>query len=493
MNTSNASPARHPAGLKTLFFTEMWERFSYYGMRAILVLAMVAAAESGGMGLDDTTATAIYGLYTAAVYLLALPGGWIADRLIGARSAVWYGGLFIAAGHFTMAVPTLQTFYVGMLLIAIGTGLLKPNISTLVGDLYASSADISGARRDAGFSIFYMGINIGALLGQIICGYLGERVGWHYGFGAAGAFMVLGLVFYRSGSARLGDAGLRPVMPDAERRRNGAIVAAAVVIATALVGAVLAGFWVLQPLALAQNTVSVIVGGAMAFFFYVIVFGGLTSPEKKHVGVIAVFFVAAAIFWSGFEQAGSSFNLFAERYTDRMIFGWEMPASWLQGTNSVFIILFAPVLAALWVHLAARNLNPSTPLKFALGLMQLALGFAVLWWASFEVIAGNKVAPTWLILTYLFHTTGELCLSPVGLSAVTKLAPKRYASQMMGTWFMGAALGNLLGGLIAGHFGKDALAEMPERLMTIVMITGAAGVLLALCAKPLRHWTKGVE
>lgn len=471
-----------PRGLATLFFTEMWERFSYYGMRAILVLAMVAAVETGGLGLDDATATAIYGLYTAAVYLLAVPGGWVADRIIGQRQAIWYGGIVITLGHFTMAVPAAPTFYVGLVLIVIGTGLLKPNISTLVGELYPQG----GARRDAGFSVFYMGINIGAFLGPLICGWLGEKVNWHAGFAAAGVGMLLGLAQFHLTGRHLGMAGQHP-SPEAPtaRRRDYIAVWAGLALLLAMVLSALGGWWVIDPVRLAQHAVGVIFGGAVLFFLWAMLFAGLDGLEKRRVGVIAVLFVASAVFWSGFEQAGSSFNLFAERYTDRMIFGWEMPASWLQSVNPLFIILFAPMFAALWVHLARRNLAPSTPLKFALGLLQLAAGFAVLWVASHAVMAGDKVLPTWLILTYLLHTTGELCLSPVGLSAVTQLAPRRMVGQMMGAWFMATALGNLIGGLIAGHFGQEALAQMPARLATIVWVVGGTGLLMLLLARPV--------
>jgi proton-dependent oligopeptide transporter, POT family len=487
---TQATWAGHPRGLATLFFTEMWERFSYYGMRAILVLAMVATVESGGLGLDDASATAIYGIYTAAVYLLSLPGGWIADRLIGQQKAVWYGGILIASGHFSMALPSLPTFFIGMLLIVLGTGLLKPNISVIVGQLYKED---TGARRDAGFSLFYMGINIGAFFGQLICGYLGEKVGWHYGFGAAGVFMVLGLIQYRMTGHYLGDAGRLPSgsgdpIADARQRRRGwAIVWGAMTLVVAAVAAALSGLLTINPLAFARGTGVFIVLLAVAFFGYVLVFGGLTATEKKRVGVIAIFFVSAAVFWSGFEQAGSSFNLFAERYTDRVLFGWEMPASWLQAVNPMFIILLSPLFATLWIRLGQRNMDPSIPLKFSIGLIQMGLGFLVLYFAALFVVQGEKVLPTWLILTYLLHTTGELCLSPVGLAAVTKLAPPRYVGQMMGTWFMGAALGNLIGGLIAGYFGEDAVSEMPARFMTVFLTTAGFGILLALFVGPIRR------
>jgi POT family proton-dependent oligopeptide transporter len=481
----------HPVALRTLFFTEMWERFSYYGMRAILVLAMVAATQTGGLGLDRDSANAIYGLYTAGVYLASLPGGWIADRLIGQQRAVWYGGLLIAAGHFTLAIPdNLHSFFIGLVLVALGTGLLKPNISAMVGALYPEG----GGRRDAGFSIFYMGINLGAFVGQLLCGFLGEKIGWHWGFGAAGVFMCLGLVYYRLTLPVLGEVGRLPVLPadpqaaDARQRRDRLLVGAATAVLALFVAAAVLGWIVLDPVRLSQYTAVGIVSIAAAFLGGVVLFGGLDAQEKRRVGVIAILFVAAAVFWSGFEQAGSSFNLFAQDHTDRRVFGWEMPASWLQATNPLLIILLAPFFAALWVHLGRRNLNPSVPAKFALGLLQLAAGFLVLALAARFVVAGEKVLPTWLLLTYLFHTAGELCLSPVGLSAVTQLAPKRYLGQMMGIWFMAASLGHVIAGLLAGSLSaEDEVAQMPDRFLQVTLIVGGAGLLLALCLGPIRR------
>jgi POT family proton-dependent oligopeptide transporter len=504
----------HPAGLSTLFFAELWERFSYYGMRAILVLAMVDAVVNnrGGLNLDDATATAIYGIYTAAVYLFALPGGWIADRLIGQQRAIWYGGIIIMLGHFTMAIPTPQAFFLGLVLIVVGTGLLKPNISAIVGGLYPQG----GAERDAGFSVFYMGINIGAFAGPLICGWLGETYNWHLGFGAAGVGMLLGLIYYRYSQGFLGEVGKYPAadhdpkavsndplmaerepmpeshidpMPNASRKNEWIMMWIGVGVLVAMVVAVMTGLVAIDPITFAKGTGGFIVALAFAYFLYLILFGGLTSQEKKRVGVIAAFFVGAAMFWSGFEQAGSSLNLFAERYTDRVIFGWEVPASWLQSVNPLFIIVLAPVFGWFWVWLAKRNLEPSMPAKFALGLIQLGLGFGVMIFAAIIVVeSGEGVLPTWLIMTYLLHTMGELCLSPIGLSAITKLAPKRYVSQLMGTWFMGAALGNLIGGLVAGYFGDDALEVMPDRFATVTIILIACGLLFAVAIKPLKRW-----
>ena len=475
----------HPRGLSTLFFTEMWERFSYYGMRAILVLFMTSAMTTGGMGLDDVTATAIYGLYTAAVYIVALPGGWVADRLLGLKRAVFWGGVSIAAGHFTLAVPTAATFYLGLMLIVIGTGLLKPNVSAMVGDLYPEG----GARRDAGFSIYYMGINVGGFFGPLVCGYLGENVAWHLGFAAAGVGMALGLIQYSWGGRYLGKAGepkdeARSPESRAVARRTlirtlqaifGLILIAAALGVSGAVRLTLVGF--------VDSTGVFIVALAAVFLLYVALFGGLTAPERRRVAVIAVCFTAAACFWSGFEQAGSSMNLFAERLTNRMFGGWEMPASWLQSVNSLFIILLAPVFSALWLRLGARN--PSIPAKMGCGLLMLGIGFAVLAWASGFAAPEKPVSANWLVATYFFHTIGELCLSPIGLSAITRLSPARYVGQMMGIWFMGAALGNLVSGRVAGLI---ATLPLPQLFGAVTLFSVGAGLVLLAFTPILRRW-----
>lgn len=485
-----SAPAHgHPPGLTTLFFTEMWERFSFYGLRAILVLAMVAAVEgrNPGLGLSKEMASAVYGLYATGVYLTALPGGWIADRLLGLRNAVFYGGCIIALGHFTMAIPTTAGFYVGLVFIALGTGLLKPNISAMVGQLYPQG----GAERDAGFSIFYMSINIGSLFGKLLCGYLGENVGWHYGFGAAGVFMLVGLAFYRLTGDRLGTIGLAPAASGdhaeaRQRRRAWTLIAACLGVIALITLAAVGGHLVIDPIAVSKATGLIIVLLAAAYFGYVLLLGGLEAVEKQRVLAIIVLFFANAVFFAGFEQAGTSFNLFGKDYTDRVVFGWEMPAAWLQSINPLFVVILAPFFAAFWIQLGRHNLDPSVPVKFALGLLQVALGFLVLYFATQHVVAGDKVAPTWLLLTYLFHTTGELCLSPVGLSAVTRLAPRRYLGQMMGTWFMATSLGHIIAGLLAGHLASETHIEtMPDRFLSVFLTTTAAGVLLLLVARPV--------
>jgi len=484
----------HPSGLSTLFFTELWERFSYYGMRAILVLFMVDAVQTGGMGLDDKTASAVYGLYTAFVYLAALPGGWIADRLIGAQRSVWVGGLIIAAGHLTLAVPSVPTFYLGLVMVVIGTGFLKPNISAIVGQLYPES----GARRDAGFTIFYMGINMGAFLGPLVCAYLGEQVNWHAGFGAAGVGMLLGVIQYKRSVGRLGKAGLHAFKPEHVINTAGmdkawypVIIGFLAVTLVVLLG--ITGTIKFNALALAQNTTFIIVGIAFIYFVYVFVFGKLNTTERNHMIVIVILFISSALFWSGFEQAGSSLNLFADRFTERNVLGFEIPAGWFQSLNPFYIVVLAPVFAAFWVHLAKRRLDPSMPAKFAFGLIILGLGFLVMVGAAKLVAAGNQATPYWLILTYLLHTMGELCLSPVGLSSVTKLAPPRFVGQMMGIWFLAASLGNIMAGLLAGRFDPQALNEMSGLFMQIVLTTAGGGLLLLIFTKPIKQLIGKIE
>ncbi len=487
----------HPRGLVTLFFTEMWERLSYYGMRALLVLFMTDQVMNGGMGLTDTSATAIYGIYTALVYLVALPGGWMADRLIGAQRAVFYGGIIIMLGHFVLAVPSVNAFFIGLLLVVLGTGLLKPNVSAIVGELYPQG----DPRRDAGFSIFYMGINVGAMLGPLVCGSLAQNpnFGWHYGFAAAGVGMLFGVIQFRQTRRYLGTAGLEPdssgdaAKDAASRRRGWKMLGVAMAALVVLVVLGLTGGIEFDPVKISRMSTYGIVGVTAAFFIYLFMFGHLTTVEKKRVVVFIALLLGSAMFWSGFEQAGSSLNIFADRYT-RLELSWiTLYSTWFQSVNSIFIILFAPVFAYMWVWLAKRNLNPSTPAKFGFGLVLLALGFFMMVLASTIVARGELAVPTWLILTYLFHTFGELALSPVGLSATTKLAPHRYVGQMMGIWFVSIALGNLIAGQIAGEFDPDNVAAFPEQYWGIVMTTAGTGIILLVLAKPLKKLMGGVD
>lgn len=485
-----------PVGLSTLFFTEMWERFSFYGIRPLLVLFMTAAITSGGFGFDRETASSIVGIYAACVYLTALPGGWIADRLLGLRRAIWYGGVLIALGHLSIALSIKfahSAFFIGLILIVLGTGLLKPNISAIVGDLYPEG----GSRRDAGFSIFYMGINIGALVAPLVTGYLGERVGWHLGFGAAGVGMLIGLITYRLRADKtLGDVGVAPASTDpAEHRRIKLIVGASIGIIVLLVVLTMSGLMHINPVSMAQKMTLAIVAMALVYFIYLFVGGGLDIEDKKRVVVIILLFIFAAIFWSGFEQAPTSLNLFARDYTNRVVFGWEMPTLWLQAANSVFVIALAPVFAALWIGLGNRGKDPSSVAKFAWGLFFAGLGFVVMLIASNIVIKGGgnvRVSPWWLVLSYLFQTFGELSLSPVGLSSMTKLAPFKFKGQMMGVWFMAAALGNLIAGLVGGHVDPEKLQEMPILFRQTSISLFIAAVVCGLLVFPVRKMMRGV-
>ena len=465
-----------PRGLSILFYTEMWERFSYYGMRALLILFMTASTtgENPGLGLDVGSASAVYGLYTALVYLLALPGGWIADNLWGQRKAVYVGGWIIAAGHFSMAFSSVPSFYLGLLLIIVGTGFLKPNISVMVGDLYPDG----GASRDAGFSIFYTGINIGALIGPILCSFLGEDYNWHLGFALAGIGMIFGLIQFRAGIPHLGEAGLlKTTLSKQELTKKSRNFWSGSICFVGLLAVFSYSVGIgLIPLSLTQiatglgTAILIIVA---LYFAYLITLGGHNTEEKKRLLVILWLFLLSAIFWSGFEQAGSSLNLFAQNLTDRNVFGWLMPAGFLQSVNSAFIIIFSPIFASLWLWLASRKANPSIPVKFGLGLLGLSAGFFVIAWGAVNASL-SPVSPAWLVVMYFFFTVGELALSPVGLSSITKLAPAGRVGQMMGIWFVAAALGNLFAGLVAGNLET---LEPFELFRSVAMTTGAFGLL----------------
>jgi proton-dependent oligopeptide transporter, POT family len=472
----------HPRGLATLFFTEMWERFTYYGMRAVLVLFLVGAVSSGGFGIDDKTATAIYGLYTAGVYLAALPGGWIADRLIGARRAVLIGGGLIALGNALLAASTApRGFYLGLLVIVLGVGLLKPNVSAMVADLYPEG----GARLDAGFTVFYMGINLGATLGPVVTGEAQTLIGPRAGFGVAAVFMAAGVLQYYLTQHHLGTAGKFVAAADAARkpwRRLWIALAAAALAVLALS----CGWIGVNPLSLAHASTLVIAATAVLYFSYLFLAGNLSAQEKRRVLVIVVLFLGSALFWSGYEQAGSSLNLFAERYTDRTLGSFVIPASWFQSLNPAFVIAFAPLVAWVWIALARRQLNPSAPASFAIGVILMGSGFVIMAVAATIVAHGSKVLPFWLIATYLAHTLGELCLSPVGLSYTTKLAPKRLVGQLMGMWFLSLSLGNLAAGLIAGEFDANNIAAMPGQYMRIVYFAVGLGAVLLALSRPVR-------
>src|SRR6266581_4459156 len=359
----HAGLAGHPRGLSTLFFTELWERFSYYGMRSLLMLFMVAPAAAGGLGMPAERAAAIYGLYTGSVYFTAIPGGWIADRLLGLRRAVLVGGILIALGHYCLAVHAMPTFFAGLTLIVLRTGLLKPNISSIVGQLYRAD----DPRRDAGFSIFYMGINLGALISPLVCGYLGQKVGWHWGFGAAGVGMTLGLIQYVLGGSRLGNAGILR-----EKPKDAGLLWGKLALAVLALVAVFYFLWDYRDYVLLAGSIGV---------FWSLLRQGRDPVERKRIWAIIAFFVFAMLFWAGFEQAGSSLTLFAKDFTENSVFGWQFPASYYQAVNPLGILALAPLFAWLWVRWGKTQ--PSSPAKFMFGLVFLSLGFLVIAGAAF--------------------------------------------------------------------------------------------------------------
>ncbi len=493
--TPSAKRTGHPRGLYVLFFTEMWERFSYYGMRAILLLFLLDNVR-GGMGLNEAEGAAIYGLYTSSVYLLSLPGGWVADNLLGQRKSIWYGGIVIMLGHIILAFPSGPgLFYMGLCTVAIGTGLLKPNISSIVGELYPEG----GARKDAAFSIFYMGINTGSLLGISIVGYLGQKVGWHYGFGAAAVAMALGLVTFRTlGQRYLGNYGnyvaKSVTSSDQSSGGNQSILIFLAGLVAVLAGLQLSGVVDLTTAqGLAQAMGVIISLSALGYFAYILLAGGLDAIERRRVVVLFVFFLASAAYWAGNEQQGSSLQLFADRYTERSLFGWEIPSSWFQNLNPAFILIFSPVLAYLWVFLADRNIGFSVPAKFAVSLLLLGLAYVIMIFGANVALTGEKTSPGYLASTYLFFTLGELFLSPVGLSAFSKLSPKRFTSQLMGLWFVGTSLGNLAASFFASGFDEENVRQMPSLFQSVAVFSLGFGFLLLLLTKPLKRWMGGIQ
>lgn len=474
-----------PRALATLFLTEMWERFTYYGMRAILVLFMTAAIVDGGLGLDDRTANSVYGLYIGATYLLSLLGGWIADRLIGQQRAVFWGGVLIMLGNGSLAVGDTKLFFLGLVVIVLGVGLLKPNISALVAQLYPEG----GSRRDAGFSIFYMGINTGSFLGSLFVPLVAAYFGWNIGFALPALGMVFGLVQFQATKHYLGNAGVVPLgQPASWWPVIGFLVVVALVAAMAVTGQMQ-----LNPMAVSKVANWMMLALAAGYFAYLLFFAGLDVAERKRVVAMIALFAACAMFWAGFEQMGASFNLFAARHVDREIFGWDMPAGVLQAANPLLIIIFAPVFAAVWVNLGRRNLDPVAPLKFALGLILMGLGFLVMYFAARYVVMGEKVLPTWLLLTYMLHTFGELCLSPVGLSSMTKLAPARFVGQVMGLWFLATAVGNNLAGQFAGEIDPNNLPAMPGEYLGLFWWGALAGLVLLALTPSIKKMMAGVR
>jgi len=487
-SNSDTSFFGHPAGLTTLFFTEMWERMSYYGMRALLVLYMTASLQEGGLVFTVASAAAIYGLYTGSVYFMGLPGGWLSDRLFGGQKAVFYGGVIIMIGHIVLAIPTDGSFFIGLIFVVLGTGLLKPNIAALVGHLYSEG----DARRDAGYAIYYMGINIGSVLGYFVCGWLQLNVGWHYAFGAAAIGMGIGLIQYKMTEPKLKGAGAEPAEPLSPegRKKTWAAIGIFLAIVATITGLAYNGTIVIDPVPVAQYVAIAFTLIFVVYYAYIYFMGNLTSNEKSRLWALLLVCVASACFWSGFEQAGSSMNLFARDYTDRMIGSFEIPTAWFQSANALFIVALTPFFAALWINIGKRWVSPAYGIKCAVGLIVMASGFLVMFFAAQYAASGLKVAPYWLITTYFLHTVGELCLSPVALSAVSRLSPRRFLGQMMGVFTLTYSIGNIISGLLAGNFDPNQVDQMPNLYGQILVFgvgIGAVVLLIALYTRKLEN------
>ena len=478
----------HPGGLSTLFLTEMWERMSFYGMRAMLVLFMTASLQEGGLAITVASATAIYGLYTGSVYLMGLPGGWMADRLIGGQQAVWYGGIIIMCGHVVLAVPNDYTFFIGLILVVLGTGLLKPNIGAMVGQLYSSD----DKRRDSGYTLYYLGINLGSVIGYAVCGYLRINMGWHWAFGAAAVGMGIGLIMYKKTLSKLEGAGAEPTVKLSPKatKISWSIIGVFLITVAVIAYMIMNKMMTFNAIVVAQQFAIVATIIFLGYFASIFFLGNNTPNEKRQLGALFLVCLASIFFWTGFEQAGSSLNLFGQNYTDRIIGTFEIPPEWLQSANSMFIVILSPFFAAMWINMAKKMITPSYGIKCAFGLIVMATGFLVMFFAAQVAATGLKVAPYWLIATYFLHTVGELCLSPVALSAVSKLSPKRFAGQMMGVFVLTYSIGNVVAGLLAGNFDPDKVADMPNLYLQISLFTIAIGIVIFLLAIKTKKWEK---
>ena len=530
----------HPRALFILFFAEMWERFSYYGMRTLLILYMVKVlfAEMGSADADST-ALGIYGSYTAMVYLFPVIGGIIADKILGFRKAIIFGGILMMAGHFALALEgmyfagNMQLFFLSLAFIIIGNGFFKPNISSLLGNYYAAD----DSRKYGAFTIFYMGVNIGALLSTVTCGYIGEQISWHYGFGLAGIGMMLGLiVFWFAGDKYLGKKGINPSsmedfpeineqediallsgpkevrelarqkeaknftkFMDSKLRRNQLLT----YIATLIFIPISAQFLKLSDI---LTWILVIMSLGVLCYLFIMAQREDTVEKRQRLKVVVVLFLFHSMFWALFEQAGGSLTLFTARNIDRVIAGSEVPASIFQFLNAFFIMVLAPVFSIMWIKLRNKGKEPSTPMKFVLGLSQLALGFGVLVIGAKFFSSEGLVPVIFIVLTYLFHTTGELSLSPVGLSMITKLSPKKAVGFVMGAWFLSIALANKMAGLIGeltavDHGGNGDAAPILETLTIYsdtyllwgVVVVGVAAMLLFTLVPTLKKWMHGIH
>ncbi|MFP3992002.1 oligopeptide:H+ symporter [Streptomyces sp. E11-3] len=445
----------HPRGLATLFMTEMWERFSFYGMRALLVYYLISGGadgtkeglHGGGLAMTMAAASSIYAVYLAMVYLLAMPGGWLGDRVWGPRKAVTVAGVIIVAGHLTLALPGTAMFFVGLALVALGSGVLKANISTMVGQLYDGPDD---PRRDGGFTVFYMGINLGAFVAPFVIGTVGEKINWHFGFALAGIGMALGLIQFLLGTKHLSPKSSMVPNPLTVQERKSALSKGLVWLAVAAAFYALVGLtghftlnWALIPITVAGLLIPT------AVLVRIKRDKDLTATEQTKMSSYIWFFVAAAVFWMIYDQGGSTLAVFAKGSTSGEVFGFDFPATWFQSLNPLFVMALAPVFAWMWLALARKGKEPSTTVKFAQALVLIGGSFFVFVVPMLMADDGSKVSPMWLVSIYMIQTIGELCLSPVGLSLTTKLAPAKYASQMMGVWFLAVTAGDCVTGLLS--------------------------------------------
>ena len=476
----------HPKPLFSLSMTEVWERFSFYGIRPLLVLFMAAAIFEGGLGIPRESASAIVGIFGGCVYLFTLPGGWLADNYFGQKKAVLYGAVIMAFGHLSIALSyfTQIAFFFGLSLIVIGSGLFKTCASVMVGMLYKDS----DSRRDSGFTIFYMGINLGAFVAPLLCGLAQKEVGWHLGFGVGGIGMLISLViFYFKTLKDFNEfdkkVGFEHSIEAARKHRLALpLICGFVIIFVAIFGLVAGGVVAINPISLSKNMILIITIASGVYFCYLYFLCGLNAVEKKNLILLAILYLAAAFFWSAFEQQPTSFNLFAHDFTDRVFFGYEVPAAWAQSLNPLFIITFAPLMSALWIFLAKKGYELSSITKFTLGIIGAGVGFGIMIFASKAVISsGQSVSMWWIVGSMWFLTMGELCLSPVGLSIMTKLAPGVIRSQIMALWFISSALGNVIAGLIGGGVHADNINALPDLFAQCAYVLfGVAAVMVGI-------------
>ncbi|QNY18199.1 peptide MFS transporter [Acinetobacter seifertii] len=481
----------HPKPLQGLFFTELWERFSYYGIQPLLILYMIAMVNEGGLALDRPTAAAIVGLFAGSMYLMTVFGGWVADNWLGQARAVWYGSIIIALGHLSIALSSLfnqSFFYLGLVLIVLGTGLFKTCISVIVGTLYKTH----DARRDAGFSIFYMGINMGSFIAPLITGLLVQNHGWHLGFGIGGIGMLIALLIFRFFALpqlqtfnELRQETNTCNKPVVDNKNAPKIVFSFLFVVAMIIALTLFGIIHINPVVVATYLTVGIGLGIIAYFAYLLLFLNLDQNDKFKIIICFVLLITSALFWSAFEQKPTSFNLFAQDYTNRNVLGFEIPTVWFQSINAFFIIIFAPIAAWLWAKLGKSNKDPNYISKFIIALLLAACGFLVMSFASRFAISDGLVSPFWIVGSLFLLTLGELCLSPIGLSTMTKLAPNVIRGQIMGLWFTGTALGNLMAGLIGGQVSADAIEHLPSLFMRCVLALVIGAIVLFLLKKPL--------